>query len=419
MTYWHLYNPIVRQAIQSMCSSEGKRVISTFIAPRIFIGYAATQAFALSVASLFKRRRAFIVTDPHIKVLAFSVEKILKSLDIATKVWDKVVPEPPTSSFKPCAEAMEEFGTDLIVAVGGGSVIDTAKVAWVLYERPDVDFRLIDPLKPLGLRRKALLAAIPTTSGTGSEVTSVAVITDESFKPPRKFAVIHPELVPDFAVIDPRFVVGMPKKLTLCTALDALAHAVDCYLTHASFELTEALAVKAIKIILRWLPRVLKRPDDVEARLRMHLAATLAGLAFSNGGIGLTHSLGHALGKVFGIHHGYAVGVFIPYIIKFYSEVSDKYLELAEELGLDMHDYSSALGHLIGTFTTFFKEVGAPLTLKELGISEEALKSKLDVLAEYAFEDPCTLFSPRPISTEEIKQLFLDAMYGRLGDWGD
>jgi len=415
MSYWHLYNPIVRQTIQSMCSPESRRILSTFVAPRIFVGYAATQAFASSAAPLLKRRRAFIVTDPHIKALALGVEKILQSLNFTTKVWDKVVPEPPTSSLKPCAEAMEEFGTDLIVAVGGGSVIDTAKVAWVLYERPDVDFRLIDPLKPLGLRRKALLAAIPTTSGTGSEATSAAVITDETFKPPRKFAVTHPELVPDIAVIDPRFVVGMPKKLTLGTALDALAHAADCYLTHTSFELTDALAVKAIKIILRWLPRVLEHPDDVEARLRMHLAATLAGLAFSNGGIGLTHSLGHALGKVFGVHHGYAVGVFIPYIIKFYSEVSDKYLELAEELGLNVYGRSSVLSHLIGSFTTFFKEVGAPLTLKELGISEEALKSKLDVLAKYAFEDPCTLYSPRPVSTEVIKQLFLDAMYGRLG----
>ncbi len=416
MSYWYLYNPVVKQVSQSLYSPEGKRVISTFFSPRIFIGYAATQAFASSVAPLLRSRRAFIVTDPHIKSLALSAEKVLQSVGFTTTVWDKAVPEPPTSTLKPCAEAMEEFGADLIVAVGGGSVIDTAKVAWVLYERPDVDFRLIDPMKPLGLRRKALLAAIPTTSGTGSEATSAAVITDESFKPPRKFAVTHPELVPDFAVLDPRFVVGMPRKLTLGTALDALAHAVDCYLSHASFELTDALAVKAVKIILRWLPRVLEHPDDVEARLRMHLAATLAGLAFSNGGIGLTHSLGHALGKVFGVHHGYAVGVFIPYVIKFYSEVSDRYLELAEELGLNVRDRRSVLNHLIATFTTFFKEVGAPLTLKDLGISEEALKGKLDVLAQYAYEDPCTLLSPRPVSAEEIKQLFLNAMYGRLGD---
>ncbi|AFH42218.1 iron-containing alcohol dehydrogenase [Fervidicoccus fontis] len=412
MSNWYLYKPVVRQYLQFAYSPEGRTLITTFISPRIFMGLAATPMFASSVSSALKKKRAFIVTDPYIKPMAFGVGRVLQSFGFNTTVWDKVVPEPPISTLKPCAQAMEQFDADLIVAVGGGSAIDTSKVAWALYERPDIDFKLINPMAPLGLRNKALFAAIPTTSGTGSEATSAAVITDESYSPPRKFSVVHPELVPDFAVLDPSFVVGLPPKLTLGTALDAFAHAVDSYLTHSSFEMTDFLAIGAIKLIMRWLPRVLSHSDDIEARLKIHEAATMAGLAFSNGGIALTHSLGHSLGKVFSIHHGFAVGVFIPYVIGFYAEVSDKYTELAKELGVNEEPLQKAL---VLKFLDFFKQVKAPLTLKDLGVDEAKLREKLDVLAEYAYEDICTPMSPRPISIEEVKELFLNALKGEYG----
>lgn len=412
MTSWYLYNPLVRQYLQYAYTPEVRTIISTFVSPRMFMGVAATPMFASNIASTLKKRRAFIVTDPHIKQIASRVSRVLQSFEFTTMIWDKVVPECPMSTLRPCAQAMEQFDPDLIVAVGGGSVIDTTKIAWALYEKPDIDFRLINPMAPLGLRKKALLAAIPTTHGTGSEATSAAVITDESYTPPRKFSVAHPELVPDFAILDPSFVLSLPQKLTLGTTLDALAHAVDSYLTHSSFEITDSLAIGAIKLIMKWLPRVLAHPDDIEARLKLQKAATMAGLAFSNGGIALTHSLGHSLGKVFLIHHGYAVGVFIPYVIGFYAKVSDKHIELANELGIKEGRLPK---NLVLKFVDFFKQVNAPLTLKDLGIDEVKFREKLDVLAEYAYEDVCTTGSPRPVSIEEIKELFLNALKGELG----
>lgn len=410
---WPMDVPLLRTVTTTFNAPESKLLINSFFMPKVFYGLAGLQLFVGSMAQL-GRKKAFIVTDKGVKGLASIVEKALRGVGIEVKVNEGVEPEVPLHVPRQMAEEMSQWGPDLIVAVGGGSVMDTAKVSWILYEVPEADLVAIDPMKPLGLRKKALLACIPTTSGTGSEATNVAVVHDESVSPARKEGVLHPELYPDFAVLDPRFVVRMPKDLTLWTAMDALSHAVDCYLCRSSNPISDALAVKAIKMIFTYLPLVLERLDNLQLRLRMQVAAMIAGAAFSNGGIGTTHALAHNIGAIFGVHHGMACGVTIPYVIKFYAEVDDKFLSLAEELGIKGEGREEVLRALLDYFLAFYKKVGAPLTMRDLGIKEEDFKAKEDLFIKYALMDPTGPMAPRQPSYEEMRQLIEDVYYGRV-----
>lgn len=410
---WPMDVPVLRTVTTTFNAPEAKLLINSFCMPKVFYGLAGLQLFVGSMAQL-GRKRAFIVTDKGVKGLASVVERAMKGVGIDVKVDDGVEPEVPLHVPQEIAREMLQWGPDLIVAVGGGSVMDTAKVSWILYEVPEVDLVAIDPLKPLGLRKKAFLACIPTTSGTGSEVTNVAVVHDESVSPARKEGVLHPELYPDFAVLDPRFVVRMPRDLTLWTAMDALSHAVDCYLCRSSNPVSDALAIKAIKMIFTYLPLVLERLDNLQLRLRMQVAAMMAGAAFSNGGIGSTHALAHNIGALFGVHHGLACGVTIPYVIKFYAEVDDKFLSLAEELGVKGSDREGVLRTLVEHFFVFYKKVGAPLAMKDLGIKEEDFQENLDLFVKYALMDPTGPMAPRQPSYDEMRQLIEDVYYGRV-----
>ncbi len=409
---WPMDIPVLRTVVTTFNAPESKLLLNAFCLPKIFYGLAGLQFFVGSMAQL-GRRKAFIVTDKGVRSLANMVEKSLNGVGIVVQTTDETEPEVPLHVPKDIAKKMEEFGPDLIVAVGGGSVMDTAKVSWILYEIPDANLAAVDAMKPLGLRKKALLACIPTTAGTGSEATNVAVVHDETHSPPRKEGVLHPEVYPDFAVLDPRFVMRMPKTLTLGTAMDALSHAVDCYLCRSSNPISDAFAIKAIKMIFKYLPQVLERPNNPQLRLRTQIAATLAGAAFSNGGVGTTHGVAHNIGTLFGIHHGMACGVTIPYVIKFYAEVDDKYLSLAEELGIK-GEPKEVLSNLIALFFDFYKKVEAPLTIKDLGIGEKDFGEKLDLLVRYILKDPTGPMAPRQPSYEEVKQLVEDMYYGRV-----
>lgn len=422
MTYWFT-DSTLKNLLPLAGASAMLGLSSNFSVPRLFMGANAlsevrgmgTNVFSV-LGTMCEERRAFVVTDEHAARYADRVSRVLQARKFSAQVWDKAEPEAPLESVKDCAEAMKQFGPDVIVAVGGGSVIDSAKAAWILYERPDItDLATISPMAPLRLRKKAVLVAVPTTSGTGSDCTAVAVVTDTKAK--RKIPIVGGDLLPDFSVLVPDFVGGMPPRLTAGTGLDALAHSMDCVMSPNTNDFTDAMALRAIQMIFKYLPRAYHDGADHEARLRMHMAASMAGIAFGNGGVALTHSLGHSLGKLFTVHHGIAVGILIPYAFQYYSPVTDKYLDICDALGIRDSSSEKRLAGLIKKVRALFKEVDVPLDLKGLGISSKEFEDNLDKLSLYAFEDPSAFQSPRPATKEQCAKLFRYAYEGKDVDF--
>ena len=407
-------DPVMQTMLPTMGGEAIKEIYGHWFAPRaILTGRIGSKALATSVSFMCERRKAFILTDTVVERHARSVAKDFQEAGFQTTVWNEAAPEPPVTLVEKCADAMSKFEPDLIVAVGGGSTIDLAKAAWILYELPGYDLSAVSPLIPIGLRKKALLAAYPTTSGTGSEVTWASILTDDSVSPPVKIALSSAEIVPDFAVLVPEFTVGMPPKITAGTGLDALAHSVDAYLTCYDTDISDALAIKSIELVFQFLPRAYRTPNDTEARYRMQLAATIAGLAFGNSQCALTHSLGHAVGKVFDIHHGVAVGIFIPYSIQYYSRASKKYVQLAKKIGIEAKDEVECLQKLVNRFKQFLLSFKVPYVLKEHGITKQRWQKNLDDVARYASEDTGTAASPRPTSIIDIKKILEYAYEGK------
>ncbi|MHA1607826.1 MAG: iron-containing alcohol dehydrogenase [Candidatus Freyarchaeota archaeon] len=418
MSNWMSYQYGMRLLYTVAGARPMRRLMGYFFCPKIYIGSQGfTQALSL-LNALLEKKRVFIVTDKAIRKLAESIVPYFQQFMMTVEICDKAVPEPPIPVVEEIAEDMRKFEPDLIVAVGGGSAMDSAKSAWIRYEHPELDLALVNALAPIGLRKKAFLMAIPTTAGTGSETTSAYVLTDVDQTPPRKVANQHPEVVPDFAILLPELTVGMPPELTVGTGLDVLAHAVDAYLNRQwANDLTDALAVKAIQLVLKFLPVVYRSPRNLEARGRMQLAATIAGLAFGNSGTSITHALGHSLGKIFGIHHGKAVGMFVPYSLRFEAKVTDAYVELAKYLDITASTKEEYLDKLTRLFKDFITGLGVPVALKDLGISREEYEAKKEVLVRYAFEDPTTIFSLRPVSVKDYEKLFDYAYEGKDVDW--
>jgi alcohol dehydrogenase class IV len=416
--YWFT-DPALKNLLPLAGASAFKGLSTTFRTPMLIMGANTLPegpALGASVIDIMAvrcpKKRAFIVTDEYTVNYANRVARVLEGKGFTTQTWDKAKPEPPIETVKECAAVMTQFEPDVIIAVGGGSVMDGAKAAWILYERPDItDLRLVSPLAPLGLRRKAFLVAFPTTSGTGSECTSVAVVTDTQAK--RKVPIASGELLPDIAVLIPDFVTGMPPKLTAGTGLDALAHAVDNVTSVGTNDICDALALRATEMIFKYLPRAYRNGRDREARFRMHVAASMAGIAFGQGGIGLTHALGHTLGKLFGIHHGISVGILIPYCFQFYAPVTDKYLDVCKALDIRAKSKERSLSLLVQKFKAFFKELDVPVDLKGLGITPEALEANMKELVLYSIEDPSAFSSPRPITAEQCEKLFRYAYEGK------
>jgi len=418
MTYW--FNAPGLRERAPLGSTRGARGLSsTIFVPKLFIGVGAIPEAGGGVvnyiAPLCARKRAFIVTDTSVRTLADRVANSFKTRQFATEVWDGALPEVPIATAEACAQAMTRFEPDLIVAVGGGSAMDMAKAAWILYERPDLNLRNFSPMAPLNLRKKALLLAVPTTSGTGSEVTSAAVLTDDVGD--RKVPIASRELFPDFAAIDPTFAMGMPAKLTAGTGLDVLAHAIDCVTSPTTNDITDALALRAIQLVFKFLPRAYRDPHDREARLRMHIAATMAGIAFGNAACTLTHSMGHALGKVFHVHHGVAVGMFVPYTQQFYAAVTDKHVDVGKALELKGRTTDAKLVSLVAAVRKLLRSVDVPLTLKDLGIARVQLEQQMPKLVRDSIEDPDTFGSPRWISEGQCEKLFWYAYEGKDVDF--
>ena len=382
--------------------------------------------------------RAFIVTDESMVKLGY-VDKILYHLRkrreyVHSEIFAEVEPDPSFDTIKRGVEAMNKFNPDVIIAIGGGSPMDAAKGMWLFYEHPEADVEGLK-LKFMDIRKrtykfpklgqKAKMVAIPTTSGTGSEVTSFAVITDK--KKNIKYPLADYELTPDIAIIDPDLVMTLPKKITADTGMDVLTHAIESYVSNMASDYTDGLAEKAVEIVYKYLPIAYEEGSNKEAREKMHNASCIAGMAFTNAFLGINHSLAHKLGGEFHIAHGRANAILLPYVIKYnsteptkfvsfpkyeYFIADQKYANLAKRLGLKASTTKEGVDALITAIKEMNQKLGIPSTLKEEGIDEKEFLAKLDELADKAFEDQCTTANPRLPLVTELRQILLDAYYG-------
>jgi len=389
--------------------------MSQFTTPRI-IAYGQN---ALEYLETVEGKRALIVTDKIVYKLGF-VEKVanhLKEAGLEVKVFDEVESEPSFETLIKGAEFARKYGPDWFIGLGGGSCMDAAKRIWVLYERPDIDVRTMPtPLEKLGLRKKARLICIPTTSGTGSEATWGMIITDVKEKKKMEFA--SQDVVPDIAILDPELPASMPPSLTADTGLDALTHAIEAYISQWKNDFSDILAIGATQMIFEYLPRVYRNPKDKEAREKMHYAATMAGLAMSNSTACIAHAMGHSFGALFHIPHGRAVGVFHPYTIQYNAkEVMEKYAKIARAIGIEAKTDEEAVEKLVEAVKRLMKEIGEPVSVKEIGISWKDYEKNLDNLAKKARESGATFVNPRVLEEKDYRKLFIYAFKGEKVDF--
>ncbi len=337
-------------------------------------------------------------------------EDALKAAGLEVKLFEGVEPDPSIETVYAGAKAMREFEPDVIVAIGGGSPIDAAKAMWVFYEYPDLTFDDIkDPFSMPKLRQKAIFVAIPSTSGTASEVTAFSVITDYSTH--IKYPLADFEITPDIAILDMDIPLTMPKKLTAHTGMDALTHAIEAYVATARSDFSDPLALKAISDIFDSL--VDSYNGSVEARGKMHVAQCLAGMAFSNALLGIAHSLAHKTGAAFGIPHGCCNAILLPSVIQFNSKVCmERYAQIARAVGLPGYTDKQLTDSLVEAVRAFNKKLDIAPTYKENGVTEEQFNELADSIAENAVKDPCTASNPRPTSVEEMKKVLTCAFTG-------
>ena len=383
--------------------------------------------------------RVMIVTDRMMVQLGY-VDKLTYHLrkrnnPVMIEVFADVEPDPSVETVLNGANVMRQFKPDTIIALGGGSSMDAAKGMWLFYENPEVDFddlrlRFMDIRKRVfkfpKLGRQAKLVAIPTTSGTGSEVTSFAVVTDKVNNV--KYPLADYELTPDIAIIDPNFVMTVPKSVTADTGVDVLTHAIEAYVSVMATDYTDALAIKAIEMVFEYLPRAYKDGSDREAREKMHNASCMAGMAFANAFLGINHSLAHKLGSEFHIPHGRANAILLPYVIrynatkptkfsafpKYKSFVADKkYAEIAKYIGLKANTTEEGVNNLIDAINKLLVELNIPKTIAECGVSEKDFMASVEKLALDAFDDQCTPANPRYPLVSELKDIYLTA-FGKV-----
>ena len=383
--------------------------------------------------------RVFIVTDEVIQSLGY-VDKILyhlrkRSTPVQVEIFNQVEPDPSLETVRNGAREMARFNPDVIIALGGGSPIDAAKGMWLFYEQPDADFagmaqKFLDIRKRVykfpHLGKKAKLVAIPTTSGTGSEVTSFAVITDK--EKGAKYPLADYELTPDVAIIDPNLVLTVPKKVAADTGLDVLTHAIEAYVSIMASDYTDALAMKAIQLVFDYLPQSYETADR-KAREKMHNASCIAGMAFANAFLGVNHAIAHKLGNELHISHGQANAVLLPHVIEYngcpnptkvasfpkyqYYIAHEKYAEIAKMLGLPAKTPEEGVKSLANAVRDLMKRLDMPASLQEIGVDESLFKSKISMLANHAFEDQTTTANPRLPLISELEELLTKAYYGK------
>lgn len=382
--------------------------------------------------------RVFIVTSPS-SIKNGYVEKVLHYLKkrsdfVRYDVFSEVEPDPSIETVMRGAEQMSQVQPDVILALGGGSVLDAAKGMWLFYEHPEADFhklkqKFMNPRKRVfqfpKLREKAKFIAIPTTSGTGSEVTSFAVISDKQNN--IKYPISDPELLPDIAIIDPQFTLSVPKHITADTGMDVLTHALEAYVSVVANEFSDGPILKAIQLVFEYLPKAYQNGQDEVAREKMHYASTIAGMSFNNAFLGINHSLAHALGSEFNIPHGRANAIFLPHVITFNAKrpskftpfagyehyIADKrYAELARMLGLPAKTTEEGVESLIQAIIHLANQLEMPLTVKDCGITKVEYDNKINIMADHAFNDPDTNVNPRRPLMNELVDLLRTAYSG-------
>jgi acetaldehyde dehydrogenase/alcohol dehydrogenase len=376
--------------------------------------------------------RAFIVTDPAMVKLGY-VKKVLyylrkRARPVTSEIFSDIEVDPSLDTIQRGAVEMRRFQPDVIIALGGGSAIDAAKGMWLFYEQPDLDFqelsmKFMDIRKKIikfpSLGQKARMVAIPTTSGTGSEVTSFSVITDPATQ--TKYPLADYELTPDVAIIDPQFVQSVPPPITADTGLDVLTHAIEAYVSTFASDYTDALALHAIRLVFEWLPRAYHNGGNTKAREKMHNASCMAGMAFSNAFLGINHSLAHKLGGEYHISHGRANAILLPHVIAYNSQkptkfvsfpkyetfIADRrYAEIARELNLAFTTTDEGCRVLIEAVRGLMRDLEMPTTIQEMGISEKTYFDSIPRLAEKAFDDQCTGTNPRYPLIHELEEIY-------------
>lgn len=384
------------------------------------------------------KKRVFIVTDTFLYENGYTkvVTDKLDEMGIVHETFFDVAPDPTLACAREGAKLIDAFKPDCIIAVGGGSAMDAAKIMWVMYEHPEIDFldmamRFMDIRKRVytfpKMGEKAYFIAVPTSAGTGSEVTPFAVITDETTG--QKYPLADYELLPKMAIVDVNLMMNAPKGLTSASGIDALVHSIEAYASMMATEFTDGLALEAIKIIFEYLPRAYENGvNDPEAREKMANAATMAGMAFANAFLGICHSMGHKLGAYHHLPHGVTVALVLDEVMRFNSkEVPNKmgtfpqydhphtlrrYAEIAEALNIGGETDEEKLNNLINKIDELKEKIGIKKTIKEYGIDEQTFLATLDEMSEKAFDDQCTGANPRYPLISEIKDIYLKVYYG-------
>ncbi len=382
--------------------------------------------------------RVFIVCDPTMVKLGY-VDKILYYLrkrknKVHSEIFSDVEPDPSFDTINEGVKMMNSFKPDCIIALGGGSAIDAAKGMWLLYEQPDVDLsalkeKFMDIRKRIykieQLGEKAKLVAIPTTSGTGSETTSFAVISDKVNN--MKYPLADYALLPTIAIVDPELVYSLPKRTIADTGMDVLTHGIEAYVSNMASDYTDALAIKAIELVFKYLERSYKDPNDKEAKEKMHNASTIAGMAFSNAFLGINHSLAHKIGGEYHVPHGRANAILLPFVIEYNAKMpskfvsfpkyetfvaDEKYADIARRLGLKADTKEEGVKSLIKAIKDLMKRLEMTSSFKEEGVDEKVYFENIDLLADKAFSDQCTTANPKLPLVEELKEILERSFYG-------
>lgn len=420
--------------------AERRENMLWFRAPeKVYIKRGCLPVALEELKNVMDKKKVFIVTDTFLFENGYTkpITDKLDELGIAHTTFSNVAPDPTLACAIEGTRAMNEFKPDAIIAVGGGSAMDAGKIMWVMYEHPEVDFldmamRFMDIRKRVytfpKMGEKAYFIAVPTSAGTGSEVTPFAVITDE--KTGTKYPLADYELLPKMAIVDCNMMMNAPKGLTSASGIDAVTHCLEAYASMMATEYTDGLAIESLKNIFKYLPRAYENgANDPEAREKMANAATMAGMAFANAFLGVCHSMAHKLGAFHHIPHGIANALMIDYVLKFNSaEVPTKmgtfpqydhphtlrrYAEVAEALGLGGANDEEILNNLIKAINELKEKIGIKKTIKDYGIDEKDFLDRLDEMSEQAFDDQCTGANPRYPLISEIKEMYLKAYYGK------
>jgi acetaldehyde dehydrogenase/alcohol dehydrogenase len=455
-----LYNFALAPSLTLGCGSWGGNSISENVGPKHLINkktvakreenmlwhklpssiYFRRGAMATAMEDLKNFKRAAIVTDkylynntPHVHEL----HDLLKARGIETQTFYEVQADPTLTTIRKGTDMLENFAPDLIIAIGGGSPMDAAKMMWVLYEHPEVDFKELS-LRFMDIRKrifhfpkmgtKAKLVCIPTTSGTGSEVTPFAVVTDDSTS--QKYPLADYELTPYMAIVDANLIMDMPKGLTAAGGIDAVTHSIEAYVSVLANEFSDGQALQALKLLKAYLPRAYKKgANDPVAREKVHNAATVAGIAFANSFLGVCHSMAHKLGAEFHIPHGIANALLLTNTIRFnatnlptkqtaFSQYDRpnalrRYGEIAMHLGFTQEHTVDRVNAMLDWLDELKRDLDIPMSIQEWGVDETEFMAKVDQLAVNAFDDQCTGANPRYPLISELRSILIDSYYGR------